>query len=266
VLRHLSNSGNAANAYLSGRTLSANYTRQLTLYSFSKSEAASAAKARLFGAPLAASFRDGTAQIVKLGGTDAWSTRWVILPLLLISAGATFATQLLARANATVAPTGTNATLQKLFLYVFPLGVLASGLIFNFPLGVLLYWFTSNTWTLAQQAYIIRFHPPAAVESTVTTAATAKSVAPRPGQKPERARPSKPAAGVNGAAAAPKAAAKTMPETATPDSAGQENGATSAGSDVVPPGVPRPQRTGQRTNRPGSRPAAKRPSQAKKRR
>ena len=43
---------------------------------------------------------------------------------------------------------------------MFPLGVLASGLIFNFPLGVLLYWFTSNTWTLAQQAYIIRFHPP----------------------------------------------------------------------------------------------------------
>jgi len=40
------------------------------------------------------------------------------------------------------------------------LGILASGLLFGFPLGVLLYWFTSNLWTLAQQAYIIRFHPP----------------------------------------------------------------------------------------------------------
>jgi YidC/Oxa1 family membrane protein insertase len=44
-------------------------------------------------------------------------------------------------------------------LYLIPIGVLASGLLFNFPLGVLLYWFTSNLWTLAQQLYINRFHP-----------------------------------------------------------------------------------------------------------
>lgn len=35
--------------------------------------------------------------------------------------------------------------------------VLFSGLIF--PLGVLLYWFTSNVWTLGQQAYINKYHP-----------------------------------------------------------------------------------------------------------
>jgi membrane protein insertase Oxa1/YidC/SpoIIIJ len=28
------------------------------------------------------------------------------------------------------------------------------------PLGVLLYWFTSNTWTFLQQMYINRYHPP----------------------------------------------------------------------------------------------------------
>jgi YidC/Oxa1 family membrane protein insertase len=45
-------------------------------------------------------------------------------------------------------------------MWVIPLGVLASGLLFNFPLGVLLYWLTSNLWSLAQQGYINRFHPP----------------------------------------------------------------------------------------------------------
>jgi YidC/Oxa1 family membrane protein insertase len=84
----------------------------------------------------------------------------VILALLLISAAAAFATQLMVRANATVRPEGTAATVQRIMLYIIPLGELASGLLFNFPLRVLLYWFASNLWTLAQQAYIIRFHPP----------------------------------------------------------------------------------------------------------
>jgi membrane protein insertase Oxa1/YidC/SpoIIIJ len=26
--------------------------------------------------------------------------------------------------------------------------------------GVLLYWLTSNIWTLVQQGYVIRYHPP----------------------------------------------------------------------------------------------------------
>jgi YidC/Oxa1 family membrane protein insertase len=270
VLRHLSNSVNAANVYISNghqNVTTPGYARQLTMYSFSQSETASAAKAKLFGAPLAASFRDSSAQIVKLGGT-AWDTRWVILPLLLISAAATFFTQLLSRANQTVAPTGTNAALQKVFLYVFPLGVLASGLIFNFPLGVLLYWFTSNTWTLAQQAYIIKFHPPTTPE-TASVGSAAKVAPPRPGQKPAntRTRSNQPAkkagAGIEPAAdlSGPSGPADGVADVP----AGSASSAN--GTDVAPPAVPRPPRPGQRTNRPGTnRPAAKRPSQAKKRR
>ena len=47
---------------------------------------------------------------------------------------------------------------QELMLYGVPASVLISGLVF--PLGVLLSWLTSNVWTLAQQAYVNRFHPP----------------------------------------------------------------------------------------------------------
>jgi len=154
VLRHLSNSV----ALCNGRATSS----LLKLYTFSggpTGETCSAAKANLFGAPLAASFRDGADKIHALGG-DLASTRWVILALLLASAAATFATQLLVRANATATSQESVATVGRIVLYVVPLAVLASGLLFGFPLGVLLYWFTSNLWTLAQQAYIIRFHPP----------------------------------------------------------------------------------------------------------
>jgi YidC/Oxa1 family membrane protein insertase len=264
VLRHLADSVEAADRVVKGP----GSIKQLTMYGFSQNETISAAKAKLFGAPLAGSFRDSAATLAKLGG-EPTTTRLVILPLLLISAGATFFTQLLSRANQTVAPTGTNATMQKLFLYVFPLGVLASGLVFNFPLGVLLYWFTSNSWTLAQQAYIIRFHPPTTPGASIAAGpATAKAVAPRPGQKPARTRPA------NNAGTSSNGTSRTGAVAGTADSEpvgpSMTGGVNNGVSDVVAPstpGAPRPQRSGQRTNRPGSnRPAAKRPSQAKKRR
>ena len=47
---------------------------------------------------------------------------------------------------------------QKLMLYGMPLGLFVSG--FFFPIGVLLYWFTNNLWTLGQQFYILRKMPP----------------------------------------------------------------------------------------------------------
>jgi YidC/Oxa1 family membrane protein insertase len=295
VLRHLSYSVTAANLYLAHKPLTAVQTKQLTLYSFSRSETISAAKARLFGAPLAASFHDSAAIIDSLGGHGAAHTRLVILPLLVISALATFATQLLVRRNQTTVPTGTNATMQKLFLWVFPVGVLASGLIFNFPLGVLLYWFSSNLWTLGQQAYIIRFHPPAVVETSSTPSAAAEALKPKPGQKPNyaRTRPAKsapnspssptgtgtatktPTKGSGGNAAASNGAGRNgaVPASDAPTPADAQSGDSDADDsaappapDAVNPAAQRPQRSGPRTNRPGTRPAAKRPSQAKKRR
>jgi YidC/Oxa1 family membrane protein insertase len=229
VLRHLANTAQ--------HNLCGGNSHLLTLYTFSKSETCDGAKAKLFGAPLAASFRDTAKQVHLLGG-DVSTTRWVILPLLLISAGATLATQLLVRANQTTVQEGTAATVQRLMLWLMPVGVLASGLLFNFPLGVLLYWFTSNLWTLAQQAYIIRFHPPTD-EPAKPVGELGKTLAPPPGKKPVRM--------------AKGSAVDDEPEDTAPDT-------------VVPPRtkVPPP---GARPNRPGTkRPPAKRPTQAKKRR
>jgi YidC/Oxa1 family membrane protein insertase len=46
---------------------------------------------------------------------------------------------------------------QKILLYVFPLVFAVSGV--NFPIGVLLYWLTTNVWSMGQQFYVIRRNP-----------------------------------------------------------------------------------------------------------
>ena len=222
VLRHLANSVHLPPG-----------DPKLTLYSFTESETYSAARAKLFGAPLAASLRDSAEKIVQLGG-DVTSTRVVIIVLVLVSSAATFYTQILVRRGQATVPEGTAATVQRIMLYFIPLSVLFSGLIF--PLGVLLYWFTSNTWTLGQQAYINKFHPHTEPEKT-PVGEVGKALAPKPGQKPvrpDRTIPVKPAEPVE---------------------------------DKTPPAprasTPRP---GARPNRGPNRPGGKRPSQAKKRR
>ena len=181
VLRHISNSRVKCST-------AGGHSKLLELYTFSggqNGETCDAARAAIFKAPLAASFRDSSKVITQLGG-DPSSTKILLVILLIISASATFATQLLVRANATTPPEGTAATVQKLMLYLIPVGTLASGLLFNFPLGVLLYWFTSNLWTLGQQGYIIRFHPPTDDKEPATVGAVGKTLAPRPGQRPVR--------------------------------------------------------------------------------
>ena len=42
-------------------------------------------------------------------------------------------------------------------LYLFPIIFALSGV--NFPIGVLIYWSTTNLWTWAQQFYVIKRNP-----------------------------------------------------------------------------------------------------------
>jgi YidC/Oxa1 family membrane protein insertase len=233
VLRHLSNS-------VSGCMPGAAANSHLTLYTFTRTETCDAAQAKLFGAPLAGRLTDSTHTLHDVLGGDASTARLVTVILVLISASATYGTQRIARAMATTAPVGTAATVQRLMLVFIPLSTLGSGLFF--PLGVLLYWFTSNTWTLGQQFYVHRFHPPTTPAVTVT-GVVGRTLAPRPGQKPNR----------SGVPAQPNLskdlgpAAEQIPDEAPPASS-----------------TPKP---GQKPVRPtGNRPPGKKPSQTKKRR
>jgi YidC/Oxa1 family membrane protein insertase len=86
---------------------------------------------------------------------------------------------------------------QKLMLYGMPLGLLVSSGFF--PIGVLLYWFTNNLWTLGQQFFILRKMPPPGSDAAKAKAAEGKPVvdprtlAPKPGAKPVRPKPGRPA-------------------------------------------------------------------------
>jgi len=239
VLRHLANSVSIAGHQA---TATKAQLARLTLYSFSRSETISAAKARLFGAPLAGRLTDSSDKIHALSG-NVGSTHTVIVILVILSAAATLLTQILVRRGQLTPPEGTAATVQRLMLVFIPISTLGSGLFF--PLGVLLYWFTSNIWTLGQQGYIIRFHPPKE-EPEKPVGELGRALAPKPGQRPVRL-----------------AKGKTTSEASVEEVAAPADD-TAAGSTAVRSTAPRP---GQRPNRPsGKRPPAKRPTQAKKRR
>ncbi|MBW8799901.1 MAG: YidC/Oxa1 family membrane protein insertase, partial [Streptomyces sp.] len=45
----------------------------------------------------------------------------------------------------------------KMLMYVFPVMFAVFGI--NFPVGVLVYWLTTNVWTMGQQMYVIRNNP-----------------------------------------------------------------------------------------------------------
>lgn len=46
---------------------------------------------------------------------------------------------------------------QKMLMYIFPVIFAFGG--FNFPIGVLIYWTTTNLWSMGQQFYVIRNNP-----------------------------------------------------------------------------------------------------------
>lgn len=46
---------------------------------------------------------------------------------------------------------------QKMLMYVFPIMFAVFGI--NFPVGVLVYWLTTNVWTMGQQLFVIKRNP-----------------------------------------------------------------------------------------------------------
>ena len=85
----------------------------------------------------------------------------MVLALILVLAmtATTFTTQrqLMRKNMPADALSGPYAQQQKMLLYVLPVAFGLGGV--AFPIGVLLYWTTSNLWTMGQQFYVIRNNP-----------------------------------------------------------------------------------------------------------
>lgn len=113
--------------------------------------------AQVFGAPIAANFRSSVEQITTLQG-NVTTVRIVAIVMIVAMGASTFWTQrqMMARAGAVTDPQ--QVMVQKVLLYVLPLSFAVSGVIF--PIGVLLYWLTTNLWSMGQQHFVIKRMPP----------------------------------------------------------------------------------------------------------
>lgn len=111
-------------------------------------------EASIFGVPLYGYFMG--ADEVAADGFDPLNTRVLSLILIILMTATTFLTQrqLIVKNSA---PDNPMVKQQKILLYVFPVIFAVGGI--NFPIGVLIYWLTTNLWTMAQQFYVIRNNP-----------------------------------------------------------------------------------------------------------
>ncbi|MFJ2828680.1 membrane protein insertase YidC [Streptomyces sp. NPDC087263] len=118
---------------------------------------ASAQKAHIFGAPLAAKFTDGSSKVEALGASLT-DVRVITAIMIVLMSGSQFYTQRqLMTKNVDMSVKTPFMQQQKMLMYVFPVMFAIFGI--NFPVGVLVYWLTTNVWTMGQQMYVIRNNP-----------------------------------------------------------------------------------------------------------
>lgn len=115
----------------------------------------------IFGAPLSATFQH-TLQIVnavseKIPSTPNTKLVCVVMILLMSSSQFISMRQLMMKNMPASALDNPFAKQQKILMYLMPLMFVFSGV--TFPIGVLLYWLTTNLWSMGQQFYTIRRMP-----------------------------------------------------------------------------------------------------------
>jgi YidC/Oxa1 family membrane protein insertase len=110
----------------------------------------SAQQAYFFGAPLSGTF---------LGSSDG-ITKIISIVLIIFMSATTFTTQRQLMVKGMPKMDSSNNMMlqqQKIMLYLFPVIFAVTGV--NFPVGVLIYWSTTNLWTWGQQYYVIKRNP-----------------------------------------------------------------------------------------------------------
>ena len=110
----------------------------------------SAAQAKFFGSPISETFL----------GSDQLTVKIVTVVLIAFMSATTFTTQKQLMTKGMPKMDASNNMMlqqQKIMLYLFPVIFAISGV--NFPVGVLIYWSTTNLWTWGQQFYVIKRNP-----------------------------------------------------------------------------------------------------------
>jgi YidC/Oxa1 family membrane protein insertase len=110
----------------------------------------SASAAKIFGAPISE----------KFVGAESLTVQIVTVVMIVLMSATQFITQrqlMVKNLPKDAAENNPFLQQQKIMLYVLPVLFAVFGI--NFPVGVLLYWLVSNTWSMGQQLYVIRRMP-----------------------------------------------------------------------------------------------------------
>ena len=158
--------------------------------------------AAILGAPLYGTFLG--ADDVAADGFNPVATRILSAILIVLMTATTFITQRQMLVK-NVAADNPMVRQQRIMMYVFPFMFAVFGI--NFPIGVLIYWFSTNVWSMGQQFYVIRNNPqpgtPAAEAHERRTAekearkavkrgeftTVEEALAPEPQEQPKRVQP-----------------------------------------------------------------------------
>jgi YidC/Oxa1 family membrane protein insertase len=208
----------------------------------------SAGRAEFFGTRISAAFNSNP-DVIRFLDASVTATRVSAVIMIVLMGLTTFITQkqLIARAGA-VDPQ--QQMIQRILLYVLPFSFAIFG--FQFPLGVLLYWLTTNIWSMGQQYFVIKRMPPPPAADAKDTSSVSKNgsgktsgkSSPKAEAKPDSAKGGSKQVSANGAkpgsgrtrVAAP--AGTTGPGGTAPARAAAAPGST--GGPSGPPGPPAP--------------------------
>ncbi|MFJ9585156.1 membrane protein insertase YidC [Streptomyces acidicola] len=117
----------------------------------------SAQKAHIFGAPLAAKFTDSADKVAALDASLTNVRIVTAIMIILMSASQFYTQRQLMTKNVDTTVKTPFMQQQKMLMYIFPIMFAVFGI--NFPVGVLVYWLTTNVWTMGQQMYVIHNNP-----------------------------------------------------------------------------------------------------------
>ncbi|TMM40192.1 MAG: membrane protein insertase YidC [Actinobacteria bacterium] len=229
VLRHLNPNRAAVTKQISGWTIN---------------QFDSAANARLFGAPIAASFKSTAADLADMhaNGTTVKIVAGALVAIMIITTYLT-SRQMILKTGWAEDPQ--QRMIQRLMLYGIPISLLISGTVF--PIGVVIYWVTTNLFSLGQQFWVLRKYPPPVPAGKAATGTARAGTASAPAMSSLTdmilGRKSKPAAKgtaanangapkVDGKALAPKPGAKPVnPKRGTPAKSPAAQGAAGSRAD-----------------------------------
>jgi YidC/Oxa1 family membrane protein insertase len=159
-------------------------------YFFDQAGVLSFNNASFFGAKLGSWVTQG-AELLEKAGTTMANMIIVMIPLMIAAGVFTHVTARHSVARQITSGQGADnpqtAIMQKLMLYVFPIGVVVGAPFL--PLAILIYWVSNNLWTLGQQYVVYRRIDAEQAEKKQQAVVARQALGPKPGQKPVRPEP-----------------------------------------------------------------------------